>query len=445
MPKMEMVLSGLDWDALHAIAGPGNESGASPVRRAPDDLLATLADISAARTVGQVYWFYRSPAIEMLEADAKGEGPERLRRWADRHRAALNLRRNLAMGLILVNADRVPAGWLAGGAATDLLPEARDDGLVQVAEYLLASAAPEVWEVFEALESASAFPGDGVGRRLAQIPDASHVLSLLDRLGSGAIARDAQRLQETQKANDEALAREYRMVLDQLHETQEAFEQSVTSSGLDLRDARASHETALRAAEQRHAEALQQQEDMLFMQLHTVQEELEQYYLRGLQQDAEFRRLQEECDSLRDEREALRLQLSYMQEELASRLATHQARSEPIPILRRINLRIRRGLRRDNHAQAEDERKAAIIALRASPWFDQDWYLAQYQDVADAGVDPVAHYIDHGADEGRDPGPRFSTRFYMDSYPDVADAGANPLLHFTRHGLAEGRLPRKLT
>ena len=59
-------------------------------------------------------------------------------------------------------------------------------------------------------------------------------------------------------------------------------------------------------------------------------------------------------------------------------------------------------------------------------------------------MDPVIHYLDHGASEGRDPGPGFSTSYYLEVNRDVADAGMNPLHHFLLHGLAEGRAPRKL-
>ncbi len=33
---------------------------------------------------------------------------------------------------------------------------------------------------------------------------------------------------------------------------------------------------------------------------------------------------------------------------------------------------------------------------------DPDWYLSSHKDVAAAGVDPVSHYISHGAQEGRE-------------------------------------------
>jgi hypothetical protein len=74
--------------------------------------------------------------------------------------------------------------------------------------------------------------------------------------------------------------------------------------------------------------------------------------------------------------------------------------------------------------------------------FDAAWYLVTYPDVAAAGVNPLEHYLRHGAAEGRDPGPLFSTRWYLEAYPDVAAAGVNPLEHYLRRGAAEGRRAR---
>lgn len=70
--------------------------------------------------------------------------------------------------------------------------------------------------------------------------------------------------------------------------------------------------------------------------------------------------------------------------------------------------------------------------------FDADWYLAEYPDVANTSMDPAEHYLLHGAAEGRNPGPDFSTHQYLFDHPDVADSGENPLLHFLRSGGATG-------
>ena len=71
--------------------------------------------------------------------------------------------------------------------------------------------------------------------------------------------------------------------------------------------------------------------------------------------------------------------------------------------------------------------------------FDVDYYLKRYPDVAAAGFDPVAHYVEFGADELRDPSPRFSTQHYLQSNSDVTDSGINPLFHYVMHGRAENR------
>src|SRR5215211_5205929 len=74
--------------------------------------------------------------------------------------------------------------------------------------------------------------------------------------------------------------------------------------------------------------------------------------------------------------------------------------------------------------------------------FDREWYLGEYPDVARQGSDPLVHYLQHGAFEGRDPGPCFESRGYLKNYPDVATSGLNPLLHYIEHGIKEGRDPK---
>jgi hypothetical protein len=48
-------------------------------------------------------------------------------------------------------------------------------------------------------------------------------------------------------------------------------------------------------------------------------------------------------------------------------------------------------------------RQAAL--LRRSGLFDAEWYLREYADVARAGIDPLRHYVEYGAKEGRAPNP----------------------------------------
>jgi hypothetical protein len=77
--------------------------------------------------------------------------------------------------------------------------------------------------------------------------------------------------------------------------------------------------------------------------------------------------------------------------------------------------------------------------LRRSGLFDSEWYLRRYPDVNSANVDPVAHYLQFGADENRDPGPLFSTAGYALENPDVVEAKMNCLVHYLCHGRKEGR------
>jgi O-antigen biosynthesis protein len=75
-----------------------------------------------------------------------------------------------------------------------------------------------------------------------------------------------------------------------------------------------------------------------------------------------------------------------------------------------------------------------------NPVFDSDWYLAQYTDVAASGVNPLAHYLTSGATEGRDPSPHFDAEWYVARCPEVEKLGLNPLTHYLLKGRAEGRL-----
>jgi hypothetical protein len=87
-----------------------------------------------------------------------------------------------------------------------------------------------------------------------------------------------------------------------------------------------------------------------------------------------------------------------------------------------------------------DAKKTKTLKLTQLPGFDADFYLAKYEDVRKAGVDPVKHYLEHGWKEGRDPSDHFSTEGYLNANPDVRASGQNPLVHFLNNGMKEGRL-----
>ena len=85
--------------------------------------------------------------------------------------------------------------------------------------------------------------------------------------------------------------------------------------------------------------------------------------------------------------------------------------------------------------QRRDARDLALLA--SSDYFDARYYLDRYADVAQSGMDPLLHYVDHGAAELRRPSRKFDTNFYVKTTPDAGTL--NPLVHFLRHGLHANR------
>ncbi len=82
--------------------------------------------------------------------------------------------------------------------------------------------------------------------------------------------------------------------------------------------------------------------------------------------------------------------------------------------------------------------KHDVSLLKASQFFDEQWYLEINPDVRAAGVDPTTHYVLHGAKEGRDPSKFFSTSRYLDQHQELRVTGVNPLVHhLSRLGHAE--------
>lgn len=84
------------------------------------------------------------------------------------------------------------------------------------------------------------------------------------------------------------------------------------------------------------------------------------------------------------------------------------------------------------------------VLIERSHQFDKAWYRARNPDVSQTRLDPILHYLRHGAAEGRNPHPLFDTDWYLARYPDVRESGINPLVHFLEHGARAGRDPGPL-
>jgi GT2 family glycosyltransferase/glycosyltransferase involved in cell wall biosynthesis len=91
----------------------------------------------------------------------------------------------------------------------------------------------------------------------------------------------------------------------------------------------------------------------------------------------------------------------------------------------------------------EPDETGSESALRQvlSSFFDAPWYMSRYPDVVSAGLDPLRHFMIHGALESRDPNRWFDSTWYAEHYPDVRTTGVNPLLHYLQSGASELRNP----
>jgi hypothetical protein len=82
--------------------------------------------------------------------------------------------------------------------------------------------------------------------------------------------------------------------------------------------------------------------------------------------------------------------------------------------------------------------------IEQSGYFHSEWYLANYPELLNepsAVKDPLGYYLSRGIQQGHNPGPGFHTQWYLEEYDDVRNASINPLLHYLRHGRQEDRRP----
>ena len=226
-----------------------------------------------------------------------------------------------------------------------------------------------------------------------------------EKQGAGAIERD-----KLQKALNTAQTqqKEYRKEADKLSQ--------------DLEQAREQHRQA--------AATLEEENCLVIEQLHLVQEELEQQLINEWALEKQLKQLTQEQDH------ALAVannQINRLQNEL-HQLKNSAAWKAAAPM---------RALGRPFRDKRKLKKQANQLA--ESPFFDADWYLKTYPDVAEKKMNPAEHYLKFGADEGRDPSKDFDTQWYVQANPDVQDSGINPLIHFLNHGQAEGRAPNPQT
>jgi hypothetical protein len=173
-----------------------------------------------------------------------------------------------------------------------------------------------------------------------------------------------------------------------------------------------------------HAESVQENE-LLLLQLHQIQEELESIFLQKQQAERELHRVKAITDREIEEQRQL---VASLKQTVSWKITA------PVRAVARSFKRSNKG-RQKTRKQIRKE----VRLLKESGLFDETWYRAEYTDVAGKSVDPVEHYLCHGAAEGRNPSPLFNALGYLETNRDVAKTGMNPLVHYVKFGKTEGR------
>jgi len=86
--------------------------------------------------------------------------------------------------------------------------------------------------------------------------------------------------------------------------------------------------------------------------------------------------------------------------------------------------------------------KTEIALLQNSELFSSKYYLWKHEDVASDkfwSKNPILHFLLIGGSERRQCSKWFDTEWYVEHYEDVAQENMNPLVHYLRYGQKEGR------
>ncbi|WP_442755016.1 rhamnan synthesis F family protein [Methylocystis sp. JAN1] len=93
------------------------------------------------------------------------------------------------------------------------------------------------------------------------------------------------------------------------------------------------------------------------------------------------------------------------------------------------------------HPNEEERYFRQRRVIERSGLFDPGFYRQVYPDVRASDLDPLEHFMFHGAREGRKPHFLFDVGWYLRQAVADEDAHANPLLHYLETGAARGLNP----
>ena len=80
--------------------------------------------------------------------------------------------------------------------------------------------------------------------------------------------------------------------------------------------------------------------------------------------------------------------------------------------------------------------------ISRSNLFDSRYYQCRYK--LNTKTNAVRHYLKIGGDAGYFPNEWFDTDWYRNNYEDVANSGVNPFVHYIQHGRNEGRATNRI-
>jgi hypothetical protein len=434
---------------------------------ATHDLVRTVDELLLAGDDFKVVWLYTKPICVLSSvpnADQDLTVEERLQAWASVNQAGLNLRSRLGARMVFARVEGGDAGLVGTGnlqANLSFQAAKAESALPSVLNNALELYMPSCMTVYQVLLAATALQDEPPRElqsplsALAAAAEEAHALRS-EAENAEKLNGELKRVQAQLSAMNEDHARQ-RMQVErenellqlQMHAVQEELEQRqrglvvATSQLLDAQEANRTLREQLVGVEQRGRESslvLTTELPLLEVQLHQVREELESYYYRNKSLEQELVSRPQLVDY-----EAMRSQLVATEAELKRQIASHcdLLRVPTRGLLKIVAARLDRRFLGERLSRMYKRRRlqAELRVLRASKWFDGAWYLQTYPDVRDEGIDALLHYHQFGWKEGRNPGPEFDSAYYLNTNVDVRDSGFDPLLHYLLHGEREGRRP----
>lgn len=209
-------------------------------------------------------------------------------------------------------------------------------------------------------------------------------------------------------------------VVDRLIEQEKKSSQELLVE-LEAARSEAASEKAIRGRLECTLATLRDEHDMVVRSLHLLQENIAQ-------------QIQSAADSREESTED-----AFPGSEAGGKRKEISQASRPAPWFGRFMATQEESQELPTHYNSRRRLKKHAKIIADSGLFDAKWYMDVYDDVKQAKVDPIHHYLRRGALEGRNPSSRFDTGYYLTCYPDVAESTMNPLVHYILFGQKEGR------